>query len=95
MFFVCMALCPVRLFNWAIAAGNNHHHWYLAGIIISVLRGIRGQLQSGHKESAPTLFWYQVPPSVTPPGGLLGAARISQRAAPFFAEHLLQRCTET
>ena len=50
---------------------------------LSALRGIRGQLQSGHKENAPRLFWYQAPPSVTPPGGLIGAARLQKRTAPF------------
>src|SRR5215813_14736969 len=53
--------------------------------IASALRGIRGQLQSGHKENARGLFWYQVPPSVTPPGGLLGVAVCEKRAAPLFS----------
>jgi hypothetical protein len=34
-----------------------HHRWYHAAYFLSGLRGIRGQLQSGHKENAPWLFW--------------------------------------
>ena len=46
------------------------------------------------QNTAPNLFLYQVPPSVTPPGGLLGAA-VCKNEWPLFSMSLIAHSAET
>jgi len=90
-----MALCPVRLFNWAIAAGNNtpslvscwHHHLCTAGnsgtaAIWPQRKRADACLVSGATERHPARW---------PSWG----RRLQMTDGPFFSEQLSHRCTKT